>query len=163
MESDVAASSWQLETSDGCFGIRHDCLQPWQHATCPAFFPAPLPQAGFYAQSATLFEACTPPESCRGVDLSGVDPSALSLSPFYDNKVGVARAVGVSVVCWCLLTHSRLKHPTRSASIRSAVLWNSPCARQPHLHLLAERSKHLPGKLSRRVDILRLAAVQHQQ
>ena len=62
-------------------------LDNWQHATCPAFYPAPLPQAGFFAVSATVFEACTPPESCRGIDVSAINTSSLSLDPFYDESV----------------------------------------------------------------------------
>ena len=72
--------------TEGYFALPGAVCQPCPaNAVCNRFFPAPLPMPGFYAVSTQqfVFQACTPPESCPGVNLQSIETSALSLNPFY--------------------------------------------------------------------------------
>jgi hypothetical protein len=52
-----------------CVLYHHVCVQ---HASCLAYFPAPLPLPGFYETSLIDFTSCVPEDACPGIDVESV-------------------------------------------------------------------------------------------
>jgi hypothetical protein len=58
---------------EGYYGLPGDatCEPCPAHAMCPGGALDPLPLAGYYKVSRSLFAACTPPEACQAMPLPG--------------------------------------------------------------------------------------------